>query len=103
MKRFHVAVATRDLATSVEDYTRRLGVRPDLVVPGEYALWRTDLLNLSARMVHDASPGVRHLGFEDPRAESFSEDIDVNGVVWEHFSAEDQLAEIRSLWPDDVR
>ena len=90
-------------ATSFEDYSRRLGCDPCVVVPEEYALWRTDCVNLSVRRDKSATPGsLRHLGWEDPAAEAFSSEADVNGIVWEHFSAEQQAEEINSAWPGTI-
>ena len=98
-KRFHLALGTADVDASVVDYTARLGMPPVTHVPGQYALWRTESLNVSIR--HDAErPGtLRHLGWETPDAESFTTSTDVNGIVWERFSAGQQAAEIAELWP----
>ncbi|MGH1486089.1 MAG: hypothetical protein ACRBCI_07690 [Cellvibrionaceae bacterium] len=100
MKRFHLALTTRDLPASITDYTSRFGVKPELVVKNEYALWRTDSLNISVRMDLKSEPGLlRHLGWEDPSVSSFSEEADVNGILWERFSAELQKDETIALWP----
>lgn len=99
MKKFHLAIGVTDIARSVEDYSHRLGCRPALVIPNEYALWRTASLNLSIRHV-DQNPGMlRHLGWEDVSASSFTQDTDTNGIVWEHFSAEQQAKELSDTWP----
>lgn len=101
MKRFHLALSVRDLAASIEEYNRQFGCAPCVVVPGEYALWRTDALNISIRCVTDGPAGcLRHLGWEDASSSGFGTISDVNGIVWERFSARQQAAEIRSLWPD---
>ncbi len=100
MKRIHIALASADIAATVADYSARLDCAPSLVIPNEYALWRTDSLNLSVR--HDTScrPGeLRHLGFEDPAANAFSATTDVNGILWERFSAAVQAEEIEAAWP----
>ena len=47
LKRFHLALGVADVEASSGDYSQRLGCRPDLLIPGEYALWRTDAVNLS--------------------------------------------------------
>jgi len=39
------------------------------------------------------------VGWEDPSAEEFSVDMDVNGIVWENFSAEQQADKIEQAWP----
>lgn len=100
MKKLHIAIATRDVAATIDDYSVRLGGRPCSFVDNEYALWRTPSLNFSIRYDPDAPAGeLRHLGWEDPEAESFTEEKDVNGITWENFSADQQAEEINSLWP----
>jgi len=99
MKRFHIAIGVTDVARSIEDYTRRLGASPTVVVPNEYALWRTETLNVSIRRTGGQAGALRHLGWEDPLAPSFSLDQDVNGITWEHFSSEQQDREIAQTWP----
>jgi catechol 2,3-dioxygenase-like lactoylglutathione lyase family enzyme len=99
-KKLHIALSTEDIAASVADYSARLGCRPDLVVEGIYALWRTDHLNLSVRQMVEVSPGpLRHLGWEDDTAEAFTADVDVNGITWERFAAHHQADEIEAAWP----
>jgi catechol 2,3-dioxygenase-like lactoylglutathione lyase family enzyme len=102
MKRVHIAIGVADFDASVADYTGRLEAVPVVVVPGEYALWRTDILNLSIRMVAKSrsSIAIRHIGIEDDSAPGFSASVDVNGIEWEMFSPEAQMAEILGLWPD---
>ena len=101
MQRIHIAVSTNDIASSIKDYTRRLGVAPCAVVNGEYALWRTDSINLSIRQDSRCAPGeLRHLGWEDPSAVEFTKDTDVNGIVWERFTAQQQADEINESWPE---
>jgi hypothetical protein len=100
MKKLHLAIATDAIEDTVEDYSRRLNCRPCIVIPGQYALWRTDTLNLSVRKDAAAIPGeLRHLGWEDPQAEQFSTDTDVNGILWERFNAQQQAEEIEAAWP----
>ncbi len=100
MKRIHIALASADIAATVADYTARLDCAPSLVVTNEYALWRTDTVNLSVRQDAGCRPGeLRHLGFEDPAASEFSASTDVNGVVWERFTAQQQAEEIEAAWP----
>lgn len=98
-KRVHVALGVPDLHRSIEDYRRILGLSPELVIPGTYALFRTDELNLSLR-VEDGTPRVRHLGFEDDEAGEFSVVTDSCGFEWERFTRQNQLDEIRQAWPD---
>ena len=100
MRKIHVAISAGDIERTVGDYTQRLGCDPCVVVPGEYALWRTDAVNLSVRCDPTVPSGsLRHLGWEDPAANEFSTDIDVNGIVWEYFSAAQQADEIEDAWP----
>jgi len=100
VRKLHLAISTADVAKSVEDYSRRLACEPCVVVPGEYALWRTNTINFSVRLNSAiASGSLRHLGWEDLGAEEFSFDTDVNGIVWENFSAEQQADEIEEAWP----
>ena len=98
-KKLHLAIATDKIAATIEDYTARLGVPPCSMVEGEYALWRTETLNLSVRQDDSCEPGeLRHLGWEDPAATEFSQDVDVNGIVWERFNAQHQADEINEIW-----
>jgi catechol 2,3-dioxygenase-like lactoylglutathione lyase family enzyme len=99
MKRFHIALAVADVAESVVDYSRRLAMEPVVVVPGEYALWRTDTLNFSIRPTRDRPGSLRHVGWEDAAAPGFARQQDVNGLTWEHFCPAAQAEEIRRLWP----
>jgi hypothetical protein len=100
MKRFHIAIAVADVSRCVEDFTRRLGCSPCVVIPHEYALWRTSGINLSIRRTGEQTGALRHLGWEDPSATAFTSDTDTNGILWERFSAEQQAAEIREAWPE---
>ena len=100
MKRFHIALGVSDVESSADDYSQRLGCLPDLLIPGEYALWRTDAVNVSIRKVsHEEGTALRHLGWEDPLSPTFSAERDVNGILWECFTADQQAAEIRRAWP----
>lgn len=94
MKRFHIALAVADLDASISDYSVRLGQPPSAVVPGQYAMWRTELLNFSINEKPEIAGLLRHVGFEDDAAQGYSSSIDVNGLVWEHFSAAEQDARI---------
>jgi hypothetical protein len=101
VKKLHIAIATNKIEETIKDYTIRLGVAPCSFVDNEYALWRTDSLNFSVRQDATCKPGeLRHLGWEDPSASEFSQDTDVNGVIWEHFNVQQQADEINELWPE---
>ncbi len=98
--RFHIALSASDIETAVDDYRNRLGVEPVVTVGGTYALFRTRELNLSIRKDDAVPPGhLRHLGWEDPNAGTFSSEQDSLGIVWERFSAEAQASEIQAAWP----
>jgi hypothetical protein len=100
MKKLHIAISTDKIAETVSDYAIRLSAEPCLYISDEYALWRTEFLNISIRQDATCTPGeLRHLGWEDPSAKEFSQEKDVNGIVWEHFSAQQQADEINELWP----
>lgn len=98
MKRFHIALAVKDLGTSIDDYSKRLGQEPNAVVPGKYAMWRTDLLNFSINEMPERTGELRHIGFEDDDAQGFSSIPDVNGIEWELFSAKDQDERIVEMY-----
>lgn len=101
MKRLHLAISTDNIEKTVQDYTQRLGVAPCSCVAGQYALWRTECFNLSVRQDASCAPGsLRHLGWEDDQATTFTQETDVNGIVWERFSAAVQADEINQLWPE---
>ncbi|WP_072620598.1 hypothetical protein [Spirulina major] len=100
-RKLHLAISTTKIEATIEDYSQRLGQRPCAAIPGEYALWRTETLNLSVRQDASCAPGsLRHLGWEDSTVDEFSSDVDVNGIVWERFSAAQQADEIHALWPE---
>ncbi len=101
MRKIHIALSTDDLQSSIEDYSKRLSCEPCSFVEGEYALWRTENINLSLRKDPHCKPGqLRHLGWEDSKAKEFSKELDTNGIVWENFSASHQADEINNIWPD---
>jgi len=100
MRILHLALAVSNIEQSVVDYSARLGVLPVVVVSGEYALWRTETLNLSIRKTNDLSGTMRHLGWEDTEAAEFSTETDCNGITWEKFTASHQAQEINEIWPN---
>lgn len=101
MKKLHIAISTSNIAATVRDYSQRLGAQPCLVIAEEYALWRTDSLNISVRKDQSRPRGsLRHLGWEDSTASIMSAETDVNGIVWEKFTASQQAEEIREIWTD---
>lgn len=101
MKKLHIAISTDNVEETVADYSGRLGVQPCSFIRGEYALWRTESLNVSVRQDPDCKPGsLRHLGWEDPAAAEFSQNTDVNGIIWERFTAQHQADEINEIWPE---
>jgi hypothetical protein len=98
MKRFHIALAVRELSASIADYSTRLGQPPNAVVEGKYAMWRTELLNFSINQNPERAGQLRHIGFEDDAAEAFTSTSDVNGIEWEHFSAQAQDERIVAMY-----
>ena len=101
MNKLHLSLATEDVASSVVDYSARLGYQPVLIVQGEYALWRTPTLNFSVQTDESRAAGtLRHLGWEDDEAQEFAKEDDVNGIEWERFSAHSQAGKIIERWPD---
>ncbi|AME25926.1 hypothetical protein AX768_28295 [Burkholderia sp. PAMC 28687] len=105
MKRFHIALAVGSLDASIADYSHRLGQAPTAVVPGAYAMWRTDLLNFSINETSDpAKVGLlRHIGFEDDSAAGFAKTRDINGIEWEQFSPEEQDRRIVETYGSAIR
>lgn len=99
MKRLHIAIGVSNIGRSVRDYSRRLGRKPSVVIPSQYALWRTPQVNLSIRKVSRGAGRLRHLGWEDSSVPQFTQETDVNGIVWERFTAAQQDEEIRQAWP----
>ena len=100
MKRFHIAIGVSNIEQSVLDYSLRLAQQPNVVIPKEYALWRTPTLNFSIRKVSQEESGsLRHLGWESSDSAHFSTDIDGNGLLWEQITADQQDEEIRQTWP----
>ena len=102
-RRFHVALAVRDLEESIAEYSARLGRQPVAVVAGTYALWRTDEVNLSINQLPERAGELRHLGFEDPAAQDLTSSVDVNGIEWECFTADAQDQEIRREYGEPAR
>ncbi len=101
MRKFHIALSIKNLEQSILDYSKRLNCSPCLVIPNEYALWRTDELNFSIRQTGKTEEKLRHLGWEDNQlTEEVGDDEDVNGIVWENFSASQQAEEINNIWSD---
>jgi len=101
LRKLHIAISTDKIEQTVSDYSARLGAEPCAYIAGEYALWRTDSLNVSVRQDPECKPGeLRHLGWEDVSAQEFSVETDVNGVVWERFNAKHQADEINGAWPE---
>ena len=65
-KKFLIALNVPDVEASAHDYSQHLGCRPDLRIPGKYALWRTDAVNLSIRKVeHEEGGALRWHGSGD--------------------------------------
>ena len=101
MKKLHIAITTDNIEESIKDYSTRLGMEPCSFIANEYALWRTESLNVSVRQDSTCKPGsLRHLGWEESSTPKFSHDTDINGILWEYFNAQQQADEINELWPE---
>lgn len=100
MKRLHVALAVKNLETSIAEYTKILSSKPLIIVKGQYALWRTDEVNLSLSEKPDEAGQLRHLGFEDPQTLEMTVTHDSDGFMWERFTAEQQRQEILEHYPE---
>ncbi|WP_324282106.1 hypothetical protein VKI21_15285 [Cyanobacterium aponinum UTEX 3222] len=99
MKKIHIALSTHNLKESIEEYSKRLSASPIIIIENEYALWKTETVNFSVRQDKSVKQGsLRHLGWEDSEATIFSQEIDVNGIIWENFNEQNQLQEIENLW-----
>jgi len=103
MKRFHIAIAVRDLDASIADYSARFQQAPNAIVARKYAMWRTDLLNFSINQMPDRAGQLRHVGFEDDAVTGYSSTIDVNGIEWESFSQKEQDERIVAAYGIPVR
>lgn len=99
MKKFHIAIGVANIEQSIADYSLRLEQQPQIVIHGEYALWRTETLNFSIRKTEEKTGTIRHLGWEDSNADQFTQEVDSNGIIWERFNEEEQLKEIARVWP----
>ena len=103
MKKIHFSIVSHNISASIEDYSKRFAQQPCVVIDNEYVLWRTQTINFSIRYDELAKPGtLRHLGWEDDSAPEFSSDKDINNVVWERFSSDQQYEEIKALWPNAI-
>ena len=101
MRKLHIAISTDKMEETVQAYSIRLGKKPCASISGEYALWRTESLNISVRCDPACVAGaLRHLGWEDQNASEFTQETDINGIVWERFNAQLQADEINKLWPE---
>ena len=79
MKRLHLAIGVKNIENSSQDYQKKFNCKPVVVIENEYALFRTDSLNLSIRKVEDEKLGLRHLGWESEKYAGFTEETDCNG------------------------
>ncbi len=98
MKKFHIALAVKNIQESVAEYSTKFGLEPEVIVDGKYALWRTEGLNFSISCKPEIAGQMRHLGFENPDAESFTTSTDCNGILWEEFSEPMQKEEIETFY-----
>ncbi len=80
-----------------------LGRGPNAVVPGKYAMWRTDLLNFSINEIPERAGQLRHMGFEDDAVQGYTSTRDVNGIEWELFSRKEQDERIVEMYGIPIR
>jgi len=103
MQKIHIAISVYNLDESIKDYTFRFGIKPEVIVPDRYALFRTEILNFSISKREGIEGGqLRHFGFEVDDTLKFKEEKDINGFIWEEFSASAQRDEILSRWPNAI-
>ena len=100
MKKVHIALAVKNIDAAIVEYTKRLGAPPVAVAEEQYALWRTNEVNLSVSVQPAAAGQLRHLGFEDPDAPAMTAEYDGDGFMWERFTAAQQRAEMFKYYPD---
>lgn len=98
MTKFHISIAVNDIKASVAEYSTKFGIEPQVVIDGKYALWRTETLNFSISCKPEIAGQMRHLGFENPQAQSFATSTDCNGILWEEFSEPMQKEEIETFY-----
>ena len=98
MKKFHISLAVKDIKESIVEYSTKLGIDPEVIIENKYALWRTDSLNFSISQKLEIAGQLRHLGFENSEAKSFTTSIDCNGILWEDFTEEMQNEEIEIFY-----
>jgi len=98
MKKFHTSIAVKNLQESIEKYSRKLECQPCVVIAEKYALWRTEGLNFSVSQKPEIAGHVKHIGFENPNAQKFTEEHDCNGIMWEEFTAAMQINEIEEVY-----
>lgn len=102
MKILHVALSVKDLEASIADYNARLGAEPVAIAKGQYALWRTNQVNLSISQKPEEAGQLRHLGFEDSSTDEMIDSYDADGILWEKFTAAQQREEIFVFYPDAI-
>ena len=103
MKKFHISLAVKNIQESVVEYSTKFGIEPQVVIDGKYALWRTECLNFSISQKPDIAGQMRHLGFENPEAKSFTTSTDCNGILWEDFTAQMQNEEIETFYGNLIK
>jgi len=103
MKKFHISLAVKNIEESVVEYSAKFGVEPQIVIDGKYALWRAEGLNFSISQKPEIAGQMRHLGFENPDAESFTTSTDCNGILWEEFTEQMQKEEIEIFYGDIIK
>ena len=96
-KKIHISIGADNISESIKDYSKRFNLEPCKVVENKYALWRTDFMNFSISFDINKKGQLRHLGFEE-NVENFTTDKDCNDIMWESFSFQQQLKEIKEFY-----
>ena len=85
----------------MDGHSQHLACAPCFIVAGKHALWRTQAINFVVRRDHQGRPGeLQHLGREDDDAILWSSDTDVNNILQERFSCQQQIGEAPGIWPN---
>ena len=100
MQKLHIALAVRNLETAFAEYNQRSNCPPVAIASNRYALWRTDILNLSITQNSKKAGTLRHLGYEDSEVVEMFSEYDEDGIEWEYFTAQQQRQEILKYYPD---
>ncbi len=103
MKNFHISPAVKNIQESVVEYSAKFGFEPQIVIDDKYALWKMEALNFLISCKSEIAGQMRHLGFENPQAQSFATSTDCNGILWEDFTEQMQKEEIETFYGNIIK